>query len=432
MKVMRKNFVTMIVVILLALSLACSLAPRLGDQTVAPKSVEATETSVMPVPSPTMTPRPMPSPTPTAASPVCVTSGQVAPLANVSFDAYPAAILDYLNSGATPDQLETALVDAAVANRPVAVLDADLNADGKLDLAVSIFNPASSLVTPESTLLVYLCEANEYTLAFQQTEDTGAILWHFRDLDADGMAELIFSRSQCGAHTCFETYHILSWSPGGIQDTVLEGSNELPYPVLELQDPDGDRRFDILITGSGFGSVGAGPQRPKTVVYAYIPEQSGWARYDTILGKSNYRIHVLQDAEIAARDGDYTAATDLYQRVIEDPNLLDWVSPEEERADLSAYAEFKLVVMHTALDQPDRAKESFNRMGESIAASAPQSGYVDLAQTFLSAYDTSGLQAGCSAVESYAEANVEAILLPLNSFGYGNPGYTAADLCPYR
>jgi hypothetical protein len=213
---------------------------------------------------------------------------------------------------------------------------------------------------------------------------------------------------------------------------VLEGSNELPYPVLELQDPDGDRRFDILITGSGFGSVGAGPQRPKTVVYAYIPEQSGWARYDTILGKSNYRIHVLQDAEIAARDGDYAAAIDLYQRVIEDPNLLDWVNPENERADLSAYAEFKLVVMHTALDQPDRAKESFNRMGESIAASAPQSGYVDLAQTFLSAYDTSGLQAGCSAVESYAEANVEAILLPLNSFGYGNPGYTAADLCPYR
>jgi hypothetical protein len=59
------------------------------------------------------------------------------------------------------------------------------------------------------------------------------------------------------------------------------------------------------------------------------------------LGPSNFRIRALHDADAASKKGDYETALALYERVINDETLDDWIEPDTERANLSAFAKYR-------------------------------------------------------------------------------------------
>ncbi len=415
---------------------AATLMPTTPDEAMAPSEVapmESTATATEPPPTPTSPPpSPTTSPTPTLVDPVCVPAQDAGALEATAFEAYSQAILSYLNAGATVAELDRALYAAGVAGQPVPVISADFDGDGKLDVAVSIFDPQSQTFPPAGRLLLYRCVDGEYALQYSESSaefEGTPHLWYVQDLNADVLAEVVVSYPLCGAHTCFERVEILGWDGTEFVDRLSGISNDLPTPDVAIRDPDGDGIFELAVTGSGFGSVGAGPPRSVTRVWAWDRAAGQWAPAGDVLGPSQFRVHVLHDADAAARRGDYEEALLLYGRVITDGTLDEWVQPELEQANLGAYARFKSVVMYSLLGQPDFAETVFQEMQRAYPPDIPPHAFTEMAEWFLEAFQTGGEAAACEAARGYADANEEDILAPLY-FGYGNPTYEPEDICP--
>jgi tetratricopeptide (TPR) repeat protein len=388
-----------------------------------------------PLPATTATLPAAPGPTITTSDPVCVPPGELRALEAVGFGEYPQAILAYLNRGATPEALDKALADAGVGNVPLAVVAADLTGDGVRDIVVSIFNPRSEAIVPPGKAMIYVCTSGQFTLAYNEDSGRGfgvPHIWYVQDLDADGAAEVVLSQATCGAHTCFDDLEVLGWD-GGTFTNRLEGETlDLPYPDVRVEDPDGDGIYELAVVAGGFGSVGAGPQREITRRWSLDQANGRWIAQADTQGASNFRIHILHDAEAAARAGAYEQALALYQRVVTDPTLDEWADPETERANLAAYARFKQVVVYTILGQADFAGIALDELQAAYPEDSRQDAYVLLAEAFYTGWESGSVEAGCAAAAAYAGEHTEAVLAPLGpgAFGYGNPELIPADMCP--
>lgn len=432
----------------LALTLGCNFVTQALQASPAPEGTPAIETLGLTPPAEEPTPATTPAVLTTAPAPAgelpevlgqaCVPEGEPEVLSAADFEDYPRAIEDYLNEGATPGMLEAALAEAGVGSLPVAVAAGDLTGDGIADVAVSVFDPAATGALPEGALLLYACEWGAYQLALVQSseelaDDEGLAgpphLWALGDLDDDERAELVVSVPTCGAHTCFEHLSILGWEEGGFEDRLAGETGDLPNPNVEVRDPDGDGLFEVAVIGGGISSVGAGPQRALERVWRLYGGR--WQVAAEVPGPSNFRIHALHDAEAAALAGEAEAALVLYERVIDDEALEDWMAPEEERAVLGAYARFREVVLYTRLGREAFAEVALDEMEAAYPAGAAEHVYVVMARLYREGFASGGVAVGCEAARRFAGNHASVVLDPLGpeQFGYGNRSFTAEDVC---
>jgi hypothetical protein len=440
-------------IILLAASLLLLAAAGCRTQEPGGESIE-TITQAAPGPSPVFTPADTPAgPAPTTTAPI-PTVGILVPTATLdmvdpvcvplrtqeelpprSYREMPAAVLDFLNRGGTLEELDEGLYESGIANQPVAAATGDLTGNGKLDVVISIYNPVSASIPPAGRLVIYTCQDGRYELTHSEDspEFVGAPGIHaLQDLTGDGRQELVINFPACGAHTCFEAIQILSWDSTGFTNRLVGDTDDLPYPFLELEEQ-ADGTYDLVITGSGIGSAGAGPQRSLIRRWSYQPGRELWVVVEDKLGESNYRIHLLHDADEASAAGEYDRALLLYQRVISDTTLDDWIDPVQERETLAAYARFRLVVLYQLRGQEQFSRMILREMEQAHPAASPQHVYARMARTFSETYVSGGVEAACREVRNYAEINEEDVLTPLGpeEFGYGNPSYAPEDVCPW-
>ncbi len=391
-------------------------------------TIAATETE----PPPTDTPQPTETPVPIAE---CVPHKAGVSLAEPDFEDFPEAILKFLNQGGGAIALEEALTQMGVAAAPVPVTQVDLNDDGGGEMVVSIIDPESSPLTPSGSLLIYLCLGDQFGLSYQEHTEDGAgapTLVHARDLNADGATDLVTSSKSCGAHTCFEDIHILSWNGKGFENRMADSTAEIPFPDIQLTDYDLDHIYSLEVVGKGYGSVGAGPQRDFTTIWQYNPKRQTWQSGETTVSSSNYRIHVVHDADDAMKRGDIQVAQLLYDQAFNDPELLEWGEPVNEQLTIGGYARYKIVVAYALQGDLADAQQLLQDMGNFFPRGIPQRDYVELAQVFLDTFEESGQTAACRAAEDFAEAHSDTVLRPLGSevYGYANRDYSAADMCP--
>lgn len=377
--------------------------------------------------------------TPTAtweppASANCLELSTHDPLEETNYENYPQAILEYLNGGASPEELAAELRSRGIAYAPEGfppVRVYDLTADGVYDVIVSIINPH---LPSQGALMVYTCHDAQYLLTHIELADANfnpPVVSQVIDMNADGQNELITSSLSCGAHTCFRNVLILSWN-GSSFDNLLEGSTgDLPEPDFQITDYDRDGVYDLEGVGTKIGSVGAGPQRDQLHIWVYDQQSGHWMISSVSLLASNFRIHMVHDADASMRRGEYFIADVLYQQVISDDSLLDWKLIEQEKLNLSAYAYFKRVVATASLTGIENATSLYAEMAV-IYSNKVQAEYVRMALAFLEAFSTDGQAAGCIAVHAYAAQHYNQILAPLGSdvYGYFNPDYSAEDICP--
>ena len=353
------------------------------------------------------------------------------------FAAFEQTVLGFLNQGGSTEALDAALYAAGVANQPLAVAAADLTGDGWQDVVVSIYDPQSGSVPPGGLLLIYSCQEAHFILAYREpsVEAWGAPgIRYLQDLNADRRAELVTGSVTCGVHTCFEQVKVLGWSGDNFENLLVGETTDLPYPDIRLVDPDGDGVFDLEVAGGGFGSVGAGPQRTLTRHWRYDPATGRWQDSRDLLAPSNYRIHVLHDAETAALARDYDQALLDYGRVVSDPTLVDWIDPEVEKANLAAYALFKTAVVNLIQNQLDLAQATFDQLADTYPPGTKGHAYVELAVAFQAAYPAGGVSSGCAAAQKYAADHPDQVLLPLGSavYGYANRDVSPQDICPWE
>jgi len=351
-------------------------------------------------------------------------------------------VLDYLNAGGSADSLSGFLQAAGRApNAGQPVLSLDINGDTWLDLAVAFVDPyapqasAHMLLRPalqppsRGTVALYVCQGMQYIPSDPVLEvpDATPILHLSGDLTGDGVTDLLVGWETCGAHTCYQELEAVMAAGIGLARARLGPTLDLPYPEVQLL-PDGR----LTVTGTGIASAGAGPFRQVTRAWTWDAAQQTFSVVSETLEAPRYRIHALLDGEAAARGGDWDLALELYHQVVQDEALLDWADPVSERAYLTGYSMYRTVVAYASKGDQGDAQVAYGILQNQYLDGSTGAAYAALATAFWDAYGPADdVELGCRAARAFAEAHAAEIVDPLY-FGYANPAFAPADICPGR
>ncbi|MCK5923584.1 MAG: hypothetical protein KAG66_21800, partial [Methylococcales bacterium] len=255
------------------------------------------------------------------------------------------------------------------------------------------------------------------------------------DFTGDGVYEVVTAGDSCGAHTCFQSYRIISTHNGSWQNIVdpLEhtGSENpdqaifISYSTASTADFTGDGVYDLQIAGGTSGSAGAGVNRGYTAVWAW--DGAYLTRASFAWDRTDFRHHRLYDALDADEDGDYQLAYDLYTSVIED-DLEDIESFAEGDSYDSAriFAAFRLIRL--ALEQAD-VLEAVNWVGW-LEFVYPGVVLEDAGNILVQTYqETNDLNQACQAVADFITPFGN-VVGAISDMGYANPTLSNDTVCP--
>lgn len=263
-----------------------------------------------------------------------------------------------------------------------------------------------------------------------------------QDYTGDRAPELLLQRQMCGAHTCTQSYTILGYRNGAVRSLITQApsletdgmSVVMPYSEVEpATDETGDGRPDLLLYGGTIGSAGAGIQRPRTEIWAW--DGRAITLKDIQWDPSDYRFHVLYEANYRMAQGDRDRATDLYRQVIEDDDLNDdlWWNTTGSVYDSSRqFAAFRLMVLEMMEGDRNDA-EDWQRW---LRRRYPNAPITEAARQMNELWrNQASLNTACNAAYNYLAAlddpdTADGPTGPLRDMGYGNPQLTGADVCP--
>jgi hypothetical protein len=387
--------------------------------------LDATSTPTSIVPFHTQTPMMQ------ISQPCPIQAGSPVPFQASSLDALPDDVIQYLNSGGKIATMYGILEAAGMApSEDRGWVEDDFTGDGFDDIAITLIDPETQDIFPAGTLILARCSESHYELSFQAPVLNGwsaPKIVSFEDLNGDRVSDLLIGRDSCGAHTCFTQLKALLWDGETLENRMQGTSEDMPSPSIEV-DPGTQT---ITVTAEGIGSVGAGPFRRYLRQWTWDPDQKLFLPSPDTFLPSNFRIHTLQDADRAAINGDYEEAIDLYNKVIWDDSLQDYMDPTIERPQLAAYASFRLMLTYLLMDQFDQAEAEHTSILSDYPPGSAASDYAQLAEAFWSEYMTSSeIESACLAAQNFADTHRDTILDTLY-YGYANPSYEAIDICPF-
>jgi hypothetical protein len=340
-------------------------------------------------------------------------------------------LLAYLNTGGSIPELRQQLTSAAMI--PAAgggFTQTTINPDNLLDLVILLVDADSANLHPSGRLYVFNCTGDEYAGVYAsppEEEWFNPQIHSIQDMNSSGSAEIIFSQTWCGAHTCFSDTQILGWQNDRLSN-LLEGTTEdLPFPVFEiLTKPDAPAQ--LIVSATAMGSVGAGPFQPYQRHWEWNNSTERFEPGDDILLASNYRVHVLYAAEDLLIAGKHEEAISGYERVITDNTLSEWADPERERAILEAFAHLRILQAHLLSGDLQKARNVHAAFPD-LSGEDPGQAFITAAGLFLDAFqETQDLDSACQALVEFAEKNRSKVIEPLY-FGYANRIYEPEDLC---
>ncbi len=439
MNVRAKRSLPLIVILLLSwFASACNG----GDEgaIVTPIPTITLRPATLTPPPPTATARATPKPTATpdvTETPVipsaCPPPGDPTPPSRPdAFDDYAAVLAEYLSQGGSAQGLESLLRDwEAIRQDAGAVRALDLSGDRDAEIVVALVDPQPEfdLPWPAGDLLIFQCQAGGVVPVYRGRTADDAVpadanfsLQKIEDVNGTGLADVVYTTTTCGAHTCFERLYIVEWDGTGFVNRIPALVDQ-PYPTFTLEEG------RLLVQAGGIGSVGAGVQRGHSEVWTWNGQT--FTQTETLVGPPLILAHYLHDGDELLAQGDYAGAIEAYQQAIDDKTLdsgLFSSSEAEGKAIVRAYARFKLMVAHAAAGDEARAEDYYNLLLQEHPEGTAGYPYVALAQAFRLAYARYGDPVGaCEA--AVAVAQNDPTPADILYAGYGNPNYVPADLC---
>lgn len=357
------------------------------------------------------------------------------------FADYPAAMTDLINAEDGGIEGVEAFLAACDALVDEGLFVGDLNGDEVDDLVAVYLNPSTDLVFVEGDLVIFNSGADGYSLAYRARAAGEVRLLTVEDINADDQVDVVWVDTTCGASTCFDTVNVRSWDGSSWADWT-DGTITMAYAEISLQEGEasdaatgataGDdvesQGQTIVLEGGIYGSVGAGPQRSRTEVWASV-EGAPYTLVEKSYSPSECLYHTVLDANRAfldAPEAGFEAAALLYTKATSDAGLIKCWVRNDELAELRSFSLFRLAVIAGYEGNSSGAEDMISEIG----ASYPGSVYEEVGSVWLESYEATGDAAvACADVTAYAEENSAAWEI-LADYGYTNPSFEAADVCP--
>lgn len=412
--------------------------PTLTPSLTPTPTATATDT---PTPEPTATPTDEPTPTPAeeptatdAPTPTATHDPNSAlPACPVDLAIASGPLLDVLVQDGGSGELLNAFLAACGLASDGPVLG-DLTGDGLDDLVIvySLAEENGSPTPGQGDLLIANGAADGgYTQEYVSGAAGRVRLLKAEDINSDGMADVVWLDSTCGASTCFDTLYVRSWDGNGWQDWT-DGTITMAAAQIEIADVDeadsspAGSGAELTLSGGTYGSVGAGPQRDRTEVWASI-DGAPYTLLRESYGESACLYHLILDANQSfAVDLDFEVAQTGFSKAIFEKKYNACWTHENELDELRSFAFFRLAQIAAYTGESATAQT----LVEQLADSYPSQPYAQVGRIWLDAYQASGdpVQA-CVLVTNFVTANPAAVEV-LADYGYANPTFTADDVCP--
>jgi hypothetical protein len=391
----------------------------------------------------TRTPR---SGTPTSESTRAATKAAKTPVAVPSKPAdlsgYAAAISAYLTD-AGPSVLEGECLKSLFQSWGMSSDAASLscivgNTDADPDDEVAVLLADKGADTSRWQIVVFDSPEGIFKAAYQSTpvEVPGGDMseWQSKllaagDLNNDGKGEVAYSENVCGASTCTVTVYVLTGTSSGYVSVAGEGLS-MPTATVSMEHKEAEGRTEVWLHGGEIGSVGAGPQRTRTDVYAW--DGTACSLKQTTLDPTDILYLKVTEADTLFAAGHYDEALSVYQQALNDPNLQTWKQQSEmvapERPELYAYTLFRVGLSSFGVSGPNPQGVAYIQQAVDKYA-----GYIhgDMAGAFLTSYlANNNVSQACAAVESFIADNLN-LLEAFWDYGYSNPTFNADAVCPF-
>ncbi len=355
---------------------------------------------------------------------------------------YVSLVTDMLNSGRTPQDVLYTLMDWSAPNAEDAENTAawfeatDLDGDSISEYVFSLPVPergCSELGCPSYVVLfvfeedlfkpVYVVQGNPpHAIQMQQPR-----LLRVEDLNADGLLEVLLRQRYCGAHTCTTSLTVGRWD-GQVWRDLAADSIHQSYTELTIEDRDTDGVMEFVMHGGTYGSVGAGLQRPHTLVFDWM--NGAYRLVEDIPDPSDHPYYLMLDANVALENGNWDRALNLAEQALEDPDFSDTMFPvkDVDRRRIITYAAVEAMLVHARRDDVAAMEAVLNR-ARKYAFYQPNP-YSEAAERLLSAYqDTRDPVAACVAMEKVISAQPEGAVF-FQEYGYNTERMTVDQVCP--
>jgi hypothetical protein len=335
-----------------------------------------------------------------------------------------------LVNSAEPSGLDAVVAFLTACNALVeeGVAVTDLSGDGVDDLVAVYQNPAENQIFVEGDLVIFNSTDDGYVLAYRARAAGEVRLITVDDINLDELPDVVWVDTTCGASTCFDTVNVRSWD-GTTWGDWTDGTITMAYAEITIEDVSevglGD---EIALEGGIYGSVGAGPQRSRTEVWASV-EGDPYSLVEKAYSQTECLYHTVLDANRAFLDAPqngFEAAIALYTQAVEDDALIKCWVRNDELAELRSFSLFRLALIAAYSDDSATAEAHIATLAEQF----PGSIYDEVGQLWLESFTTSGDAAlACEDVTAFAEEDSAAWEM-LADYGYTNPSFEAIDVCP--
>lgn len=304
----------------------------------------------------------------------------------------------------------------------------DLNADGSDDLVIVYQNPSEEQIFVEGDLVIFNSSTDGYVLGYRARAAGEVRLLTVDDINLDELPDVAWVDTTCGASTCFDTVNVRSWD-GTTWADWTDGTITMAYAEINLSDvSETGLGEEITLEGGIYGSVGAGPQRSRTEVWASV-DGGPYSLAEKSYSQTECLYHTVLDANRAFLDAPtngFEAATALYTQAAEDQTLIKCWVRNDELAELRSFSLFRLALIAGYSGDSDTAAAQIAALSEQY----PGSIYDEVGQLWLESYEASGdAAAACEDVTAFAEEDSAAWEM-LADYGYTNPSFEAVDVCP--
>jgi len=457
------------------------------EQTSTPTFLPTSTQTSIPSPTPTASITPLPTiptftPTFDASTIVTVTPATKAecPVINLnvsldfnfsiyengSVDALNKKTLEFLNKGGSPK-----LIIDKIRNQKYL---SDIKPEGHaLEIDLTGDNIPELLIAPEYYYSIFSCKDSAYHVldSYLPASPFSVDFRRVTDVNKNGIPEIYIYVNECMGGKCNDLY-AYEWNGSNFQTIILDGTGRAgAYPEhycddiyepfeIDFQDVDKDGLAELIVTGKI-------PSWPDDLLFPYREETrickwngQGFVFYRKEFSEPEYRFQAIQDADLAANQGEYGKALTLYQRTISDKNLEWWSSSRRindfeslvlfggptptpdpdlvpdpvEYPSLAAYAYYRIMLLHFVQNQESDAITTYNSLQEKFGSDQYARPYIEMATAFLNAYQsTHKMYDGCGAAIQYAVEHPD-ILIPLGSnyHGYQSHWYESVDVCLFR
>jgi len=342
------------------------------------------------------------------------------------------------------------------------VLATDLNADGELDLLVSITLPYGGGFG-EAHVMAFIEDEGRFEphVLFRRAgagsradglyAGGGPEILEVKDLNRDGIADVLFVVRW---ETFSEVY--LAEDVAGEFRSLIEVYDDILLTTVynltlqgaepSLGDLEGDGLYELILV-SGLPKAGKAITEP-------VERHEVWAWNGSVYERSaiayvpdpTYRIQALMLGDFAFEQGDLDQALAFYQQAVFDEALLGWypgfdpgpgatpVADPDERSRIDAYGRYRIMLTHAVQRNKAGAQLVSDSLLQRIATDSPGGPYAQLAAAFWGAFSGEGSYSdGCSAAIDYASSRAGEILDPFGTGHYGVYGRSLEpqDMCPY-